>query len=637
LTGKSSGSSETATIADDGVERYKVPVTDAQPAKGPADALVTIVEVSDFECPFCSRVLPTISRVLNDYEGKVRVVWRNNPLPMHPNAPAAAQAALEAYAQGGAKKFWQMHDLMFNNQRSLKRADLEGYAKQIGLNMSRFRKALDSNAHQSKVKDDQAMAAKFGARGTPAFFINGRLLSGAQPYEKFKEIIDEEIKRAEQLVATGIDKAKVYEEITKNALDAAKPPEAPTAPPQARKIPDPKAVYKVPVNGQPQKGPNDALITIVEFSDFECPFCQRAKGTVDAIIEKYGKDVRVVFMNNPLPFHAKGLPSAQAALEAYKQGGAKKFWQMHDILFENRTALDRADLEGYAKKVGLNLVQFKKALDTNAHAKTVQSEQNLARSLGASSVPNFYINGRNLRGAQPLPAFITLIEEELAKAKAMVKSGVARKDLYAKIIANGATTAKLIDAPSAPKPRGPDPNMVYKIPVPKKVPFKGGANAKVVIQEFSDFQCPFCSRVLPSVQQVMKEYGNKVKLVWRHHPLPMHPDAPLAHEASAEVFRQGGSKKFWAYHDLLFANQRALSRADLEKYAQQVGGINLGEFKKALDDRRHKALVQSDLSAPQKAGAQIGTPSFFINGKLLQGAQPYAKFKEAIDAALKGS
>jgi protein-disulfide isomerase len=108
-----------------------------------------------------------------------------------------------------------------------------------------------------------------------------------------------------------------------------------------------------------------------------------------------------------------------------------------------------------------------------------------------------------------------------------------------------------------------------------------------------------------------------------------------AAEAAREVFLQGGNEKFWKYHGILFANQQALSRADLEKYAEQVGGINMAKFKAALDSNKNKAAVQADMDAVDKAGARIGTPSFFINGKLLQGAQPFDAFKAAIDDALK--
>ncbi|MFA9412299.1 MAG: DsbA family protein, partial [Deltaproteobacteria bacterium] len=605
-------------------ERYKIPVTDAQPSKGPKDALVTIVEFSEFQCPFCARVLPTTKEIVDTYGDKVRFVWRNNPLPFHPNAGPAAAVAMEANAQG---KFWEVHDVLFANQKALGREQLEEYAQKAGLDMAGVKKAIDEGTHKKAIDADQALAAQVGARGTPYFFVNGRTLRGAQPIAAFKKIIDEEIATAEGLLKAGVKKEQLYATLTKDGLTKAA---APKAKPKAGQ-PDPKAVYKVPLKGnEPQKGPDDALVTIVEISDFECPFCGRVEPTLKSVEDKYGKDVRVVWMNNPLPFHKNAKPAANAALEAHAQKGDKGFWAMHEKMFANQKALTTENLEKWAKELGLNMSKFKKALADDKYGKTIQEQQALASSLGARGTPAFFINGRNLRGAQPLPAFTAVIDEELAKAKALVAKGTARSEVYAKTIATGETGPK-----TAPAAAAPDANKVYDIPVPKKAPTKGAKNAKVVIQEFSDFQCPFCSRVNPTVAQVMKEYGDKVQIVWRDYPLPFHKDAQPAAQAGREVFAQKGDKAFWAYHDLLFQNQKALSRENLEKFAEQVGGIDMKAFKAALDSGKHKAAVDADMAAVTKAGARIGTPSFFINGKLLQGAQPYPAFKAAIDAALK--
>ncbi len=641
ITGKSFGGgsvsdAELGAIAGAEVERYKVPVTDSQPQKGPDDALVTIVEVSDFQCPFCKRVVPTVETLHKDYGDKIRVVWMNNPLPFHKDAGPAAQLALEAHEQGGDKKFWAAHDMLFENQQSLSRADLEKYAGSLGLDVGKVKKALDGKTHQSKIQQDQQLAQKLGARGTPAFFINGRKLMGAQPLEKFKEVIDDEIVRANKLVESGVSEDEVYAEITRNGLtqEAAAKPANDNAP--ARKVPDPKAVYKITIDGEPQKGPDDALVTIVEYSDFECPFCSRVEPTVTKIMEEYGKDVRVVWKNNPLPFHKNAGPAAQASLEAYAQGGNKKFWAMHKLLFENQRALSRENLEKFASQLGLNMTKFKQALDTNKHQSTIDKHQASARSVGAMGTPSFFINGRNLRGAQPFPAFKSVIDEELKKARALVAKGTPRNKLYTSIVQNGATTPQYLDGPpGGGKPAGPDPNKIYKIAVPKGAPKKGASNAKVIIQEFSDFQCPFCGRVLPTLKQIMDEYGNKVQVVWRNYPLPFHQQAMPAHIAAMEVMRQGGDKKFWAYHDLLFSNQQALSLDDLKKYAEKVGGINTAALEKAIKNNTHKAAIEADMKAVTDAGARIGTPSFFVNGKLLQGAQPFAEFKRVIDEALK--
>ena len=625
--GSDQAAADVAVAGD--VERFKVPVTSAQPQKGPQDALVTIVEFSEFQCPFCARVLPTMKQVEETYGDKVRVVWRNNPLPFHKDAAPAAALAMEAYAQGGDDKFWEVHDVLFANQKALSRAQLEDYAKAAGLDMDKVKKALDEGTHKKLVDDDQAVANQFGARGTPYFFVNGRQLRGAMPFNAFQKVIDEELATAEALLKQGVNKNQIYATVTKDGLTkpaAPKPTDKKARPGQ----PDPKAVYKVPLQGnEPQKGPDDALVTIVEFSDFECPFCGRVEPTMKEVEKKYGKDVRVVWMNNPLPVHKNAKPAATAGLEAHAQKGDKAFWAMHEKMFANQKALTAENLEAWGKELGLNGSKLKKALAEDKYAKTIQQQQTLANTLGARGTPAFFINGRNLRGAQPLAAFTALIDEELAKAKELVKKGTPRSKVYETTIANGETGPKA--APAAAKP---DANKVYNIPLPKNAPTKGAAKAKVVIQEFSDFQCPFCSRVNPTIAQVMKEYGDKVQIVWRDYPLPFHKDAQPAAQAAREVFAQKGDKAFWAYHDLLFQNQKALTRANLEKFAEQVGGINMKAFKEALDSGKHKAAVDADMAAVTKAGARIGTPSFFINGKLLQGAQPYAAFKAAIDSAL---
>ena len=626
---------------DDGVERFNIEIDDTMPMKGASDALVTIVEISDFECPFCSRVGPTITQIMNEYRGKVRIVWLNNPLPFHQNAPLAHQAAMEAFDQGGSDKFWAFHDKLFENQRELTRPNLETWAQELGLDMGQFRAALDNSKHADTMTANQAIATRIGARGTPHFVINGRKIAGAQPFPAFKTIIDEEIAAAEAIVAAGTPASRVYATLMQNAQDsagAAAPAAAPAAQP-ARPQPDPAAVYRVPVGDEPSKGPANALVTIVEVSDFECPFCSRVNPTMASIIERYGNDVRIVWFNNPLPFHQNAPGAANAALEVHQQGGDAKFWQFHDKLFENQRGLTRENLETWAQELGgINMAQFRAALDSNEHQASIQGHQTLARALGATGTPSFFINGRNLRGAQPLAAFTAIIDEELTKARALVASGTPRSGVYAATIADGATTAQTIAAPAAAaapaRPAAPPADQVYEIPVARDAPFKGGANAQVIIQEFSDFQCPFCGRVNPTIEQVMREYGNRVKIVWRNYPLPFHQEAPLAHEAAWEIMRQGGSEKFWAYHDILFENQRAIARNNLEAYAEQVGGINMGQFRAALDNRTHQARMQQDVDAISEAGARIGTPSFFINGRLVQGAQPFEAFKTAIDRAL---
>jgi protein-disulfide isomerase len=625
---------------DDDVDRLRVPVTDSMPQRGPDDALVTIAMFSDFQCPFCGRVEPTLARIRETYGDRVRVVWRDNPLPFHDNARPAAEAAREAYAQGGDAKFWQMHDAMMEHQTELDRAHLEQYAQAAGLDMTRFRAALDGHTHAAGIDADMAAAAAVGARGTPAFFINGRQLMGAQPFEQFQTVIDDEIHRAEAQVAHGTPRAQLYAALMRGASEHAPEEAAPTAPTKApaRAQPDPNAVYRVPVtDAQPSRGPDDALVTMVVVSDFQCPFCSRVEPTVTQLIEQYGRDLRVVWRNNPLPFHQNAGPAAELALEAFEQQGDDGFWRMHATLFEHQSALARTDLEGYAQAQGLNMTAVRNALDNNTHQAAITADQDLARQLGASGTPSFFINGRNLRGAQPIEAFRAAIDQARTEAQARVTAGTPRARVYEALTAEGATSQVMLPAPAGAAPDAPpgeDPNRVYAIPVPADAPSRGPATAPVTIQIFSDYQCPFCSRVEPTITQFMEQYNGRVRLVWRNFPLPFHPNAMPAAEAAMEVYEQRGAAAFWAFHDALFENNRDLSRETIVRLAQAVPGINMAQFNAALDNHEHQAAIQAEIAAVNAAGAQIGTPSFFINGRLLQGAQPIEAFRTAIDRAL---
>ena len=142
---------------------------------------------------------------------------------------------------------------------------------------------------------------------------------------------------------------------------------------------------------------------------------------------------------------------------------------------------------------------------------------------------------------------------------------------------------------------------------------KGAKNAKVVIQEFSEFQCPYCKRANETVKQVVKNYGDKVKIVWRNVPLSFHKQAMPAAEAAMEAYDQKGDDGFWKYHDKLWESQSkpgGLERDNLEKIAQELG-LNMTEFKEALDKREHKARIEADAAVANKAGIK-GTPGFVI-------------------------
>jgi protein-disulfide isomerase len=176
--------------------RYEVAVAPDDPSLGTASAPVTVVEFSDFQCPFCLRVAPTLKRLREAYGDRVRIVWKDFPLTsIHPQAFKAAEAGQCAREQG---KFWEYHDRLFANQQALEPEFLKKYAVELGLDAATFNACLDTAKYAERVQEHMGVGNSLGVSSTPSTFINGRLLSGAHPYETFTAIIDEELQRANQ-------------------------------------------------------------------------------------------------------------------------------------------------------------------------------------------------------------------------------------------------------------------------------------------------------------------------------------------------------------------------------------------------------------------------------------------------------
>ncbi len=166
---------------------------DDDPVKGDPDAPITIIEFSDFECPFCGRFYSqTMGQLEEKYikTGKAKIVFRDFPLSFHPKAQKASEASECADDQG---KFWEMHDMIFENQNSISVSDLKGYAGQLGLDQSKFDSCLDSGEHEAEVQADFRDGSAAGVSGTPSFFVNGIKLVGAQPFQAFEQIIEAEL------------------------------------------------------------------------------------------------------------------------------------------------------------------------------------------------------------------------------------------------------------------------------------------------------------------------------------------------------------------------------------------------------------------------------------------------------------
>jgi protein-disulfide isomerase len=546
-----------------GVERYRIPI-DGAPVKGGERAKVTLVEFSDFECPYCSRLEPTLAELARKYGRDLRLVWKDFPLPQHRDAFGAAVAGRAAAAQG---KFWPMHDRMFANQRALGRDELIKTAQTLGVDVS---KSLDDAALQAAVRRDADDARRFAVGGTPSLFVNGRPYKGPLTVEALSPLVDEELANADRALAGGADAKNLYAVLTKDARPAA----------AAAQAPKPQPV-DIAIGNAPVRGKATAKVTIVEFSDFQCPACGRAEPTVRALQQQLGDGVKLVWKNLPLEMHPFARPAAEAALAAGAQG---KFWEMHDLLFDHQQALDRASLDAYAKQLGLDVKKFDKALDTHAFAAAVDADLASAKQLGINGTPTFFVDGQRI--GNWTTELLTTAQQDLTRAQAA----------------------------SRPRPGRPDPNAVYRA-LAGDAPATGGKSPKVTLIEWADFECPYAGRLAEPLRVVAAKHPDELRVVYKQFPLPNHPHAHLAAEASLAANAQG---KFWQMNEAMFAHQSQLDRAGLAALAQSLQ-LDVPRFLRELDGGTWKKRVDDEAAAGQKIGVQ-GTPTFFVDGKFHEGA-----------------
>jgi protein-disulfide isomerase len=378
----------------------EVKVRPDDPARGPADAKLTVVLFSDFECPFCGRVEPSLAQLEQAFPGQVRIVWKHQPLPMHPRAMPAALAAEAAREQG---KFWPMHARLFRDQRALDEATFKSYAKDIGLDVRRFEQSLGARRGEARIQEDQKLAQQIGATGTPTMFFNCRQVVGARPFEQLRAAAEEELRKADALLAGKKPDAGFAERACKANLA-----QAPAAAGATGALLPPGAIEVRP--DDPVRGGASAPVTLVLFSDFQCPFCARVVPTLDDVQKQYGEKVRIVWKHQPLSFHPNALPAAEAAEAAREQG---KFWPFHDRLFASQRELSPETYARIAKEIGLDVRRFEEATRSRKFRSRVEADQRLAEKVGAAGTPTMFVNGEKVEGAVPLATLKAVIDRKL--------------------------------------------------------------------------------------------------------------------------------------------------------------------------------------------------------------------------------
>jgi protein-disulfide isomerase len=394
------------------------------------------------------------------------------------------------------------------------------------------------------------------------------------------------------------------------------PPPAASAP--TRVPSDVASAVRVPIDGLPLIGSARALVTIVAFMDYECPYSAKADTTIAMLRADLGEDVRIAFASHALPMHDHAPAAARAFLAAVEQGKGEA---MHTRLFADRAAFDDEGLTASARAVGLDVRAWQSARTGASTSTALERAATLATSLGVNGTPTFFVNGRRIVGARTYEIFRALVEEERAKAASLVSDGIAREQVYATLMAAAPIAAAPARTPSIDE-------TVTEVAI-ENAPARGPREAQVTVALFSDFECPYCVKAEATLRSLEAAYPGRVKVVFKHRPLPMHEHARLAAKASLAAEAQG---RFWEYHDVLVAHRDALDRVSLEGYARTIG-LDLQRFTKDIDDPRFEARINADEAQAQKLHVE-GTPTAFVNGRRVVGAQTLAVYREAVDRAL---
>lgn len=357
----------------------------------------------------------------------------------------------------------------------------------------------------------------------------------------------------------------------------------------------------------PSRGSADAPVTIIDFSDFHCPFCKKAAPVMKQIVDTYKDKVHFIFKNFALSdTPGQGSFSThEAGVCAQEQG---RFWPFYEAIYGAADKPDAAGLRKIAQNIGLNMTAFEACMKSDRPKKTIFLDQQEGKAKGVEGTPSFFINGQQVAGAYPFEYFKNIIDGILSGKPQPVPAAAQ-------------------PAPAAPPP----PPAVVQFDDLKGRPSEGPDNAPVTLVQFSDFHCPFCQRLEPTLTQVMKDYQGKVRKVWRHFPLPMHAGSARTHQAAECANQQG---KFWAFHDKAFAHFGSTQGDEALNKIAEESGLNMKKFKKCMESQDSKDAVQKDITKGSASGVR-GTPATFVNGRIMVGAQPYDAFKRMIDEELQ--
>ncbi|MFZ0319756.1 MAG: thioredoxin domain-containing protein [Candidatus Sulfotelmatobacter sp.] len=501
----------------------------AKPASS-AIRRVEVVEFADFQCPFCAKQASDLHRLQAEYPDVLTVTFKNFPLSAHKQSQRAHLAALAAGKQG---KFWAMHDLIYSHPAHLSAEDFDRYAIELDLDKDEFRESLSDPAYLGVIEKDVKEGKALGVEATPTFFINGHKLVGRQSHGRLKEVVEAELNGQ---------------------------PWQPTGP------------IRVDLNGAPSRGKETAPVTIVEFSDFQCPFCAGAVIPLQRLLAANEGKVRFVFKNFPLAIHADSRLAHMAALAAGEQG---EFWEMHDLIFAHQHTIKRADLMDFAAQLQLDMSKFQKDIESPQMAARIENDKSEGERLGIAGTPSFVVNGEIVAGF-----FAEKIQAEIDGQGTHIQQQTA------------ALPAEL-----------PPLNLSSG---PKDAPLK--------IRWYVDLSSPLTAKSAVALQQFVSSHHGNVLVEFKNFPLQNHSTAMLVHEFALAAAAQG---KFWPVESLLLADPKSKDREELKNVAKQA---QLDEEKlwAEVDSHKYASAISRDLMEANALGVS-GTPTFVVGDQKFDG------------------
>jgi protein-disulfide isomerase len=394
--------------------RAALPVLGTEPIWGTRNAALTWVLFGDLDCPHTRKAWRALEVVKASFGDDLRIVFRHRPLREHPNALDAAQVLAGVARVHGSLAFFDVLHRVLQGEASSTQERLRAELDAAGYGASKLTDL--SVAGEPQVRADLLLAGQFALKSTPFSFLNGQAIDGERTALELEQLLHDEQRSATWLSAAGVSQAALYATRTSsNLIGVGNAAESRAC---------------APIGKSATRGPADALVTLVEFSDFECQYCKRVEPTLKVLLARYPKTLRLVWKDYPLPQHKGAQLLANFAQDAYRRGSARGFWAVHDGIFAQPDAPDDGALGVLAGKAGLDGALLLISAHAGAHDAAIRADMKLGQKLSVNGTPTFFANGRRIEGALPLEQFEALIQEELRTAQRIVAHGTAPRDVY---------------------------------------------------------------------------------------------------------------------------------------------------------------------------------------------------------------